>query len=103
MPVLPGSRYIGPGNPLPNGDPTNDFDAIARDHDYEYQSASDASAIRSSDRRFLKRVLDTPANSVQQKIHKYLAVGGIAGKYAVESLSGVLYPSFQVCLVLQLM
>lgn len=34
--VLPGYNYLGPFNPLPNGDPVNKADAAARDHDYAY-------------------------------------------------------------------
>lgn len=34
--TLPGSNYIGPGNPLLNGPPTSKTDAAARLHDYDY-------------------------------------------------------------------
>lgn len=34
--VLPGSKYIGPGNPLNRGKPTSSADAAARLHDYDY-------------------------------------------------------------------
>ena len=32
--TLPGHRYCCPGNPLDNGPPTNDLDAICMEHDY---------------------------------------------------------------------
>ena len=32
--TLPGHRYCGSGNPLDNGPPTNEFDAICMEHDY---------------------------------------------------------------------
>ena len=31
--TLPGHRYCGPGNPLDNGLPTNELDAICMEHD----------------------------------------------------------------------
>ena len=36
--TLPGYRYCGPGNPLDNGPPTNELDAICMEHDYCYSS-----------------------------------------------------------------
>ena len=36
--TLPGHRYCGPGNPLDNGLPTNELDAICMQHDYCYSS-----------------------------------------------------------------
>mgnify|MGYP002651009640 CR=1 FL=1 len=33
---LPGDHYLGPGNPLQNGPPSDMVDAIARVHDYRY-------------------------------------------------------------------
>ena len=36
--TLPGHRYCGPGNPLDNGPPTNELDAICMEHDYCYSS-----------------------------------------------------------------
>ena len=35
--TLPGHRYCGPGNPLDNGPPTNELDAIYMEHDYYYK------------------------------------------------------------------
>ena len=32
--TLPGHRYCGPGNPLDNGSPTNELNAICMEHDY---------------------------------------------------------------------
>ena len=36
--TLPGHRYCGPGNPLDNGPPTSELDAICMEHDYCYSS-----------------------------------------------------------------
>ena len=34
--IYPGSNYIGPGNSLDAGRPTSQADAVAREHDYQY-------------------------------------------------------------------
>lgn len=36
--VLPGSKYIGPGNPINSGKPVNKDDALARQHDIDYDN-----------------------------------------------------------------
>ena len=36
--TVPGHRYCGPGNPLDNGPPTKELDAICMEHDYCYSS-----------------------------------------------------------------
>ena len=36
--TLPRHKYCGPGNPLDNGPPTNELDAISMEHDYCYSS-----------------------------------------------------------------
>lgn len=33
-----GYRYCGPGNPLDNGDPLNESDALCRQHDMDYDN-----------------------------------------------------------------
>lgn len=38
----PGYRYLGPGNSLDVGDPTNEADALAREHDIAYQAILEA-------------------------------------------------------------
>lgn len=40
--TLPGYNYLGPGNPLDKGEPTNQSDYVAQDHDHEYQRYIDA-------------------------------------------------------------
>ncbi|KAL1415819.1 hypothetical protein MTO96_028762 [Rhipicephalus appendiculatus] len=39
MPLFPGHRYLGPGNPLRNGDPVDEDDGIAKSHDEAYERA----------------------------------------------------------------
>lgn len=36
--VPPGYRYLGPGNSLDVGEPTNEADALAREHDKAYSA-----------------------------------------------------------------
>ena len=38
--TAPGYRYLGPGNPLPNGKPINYLDSVAMQHDYMYEQAN---------------------------------------------------------------
>ncbi|AOF39990.1 capsid protein 1 [Mink bocavirus 1] len=40
--VLPGFKYLGPFNPLNNGEPVNDVDKAAQAHDQEYQKLIDS-------------------------------------------------------------
>lgn len=44
--LLPGHNYIGPGNSMPNGPPIDIDDAIAMQHDIEYEKAESADDIR---------------------------------------------------------
>ncbi|KAL4721501.1 hypothetical protein ACJJTC_013475 [Scirpophaga incertulas] len=39
--TLPGYKYLGPGNDLDLGEPTNDLDRIAQEHDQTYASIQD--------------------------------------------------------------
>ncbi|KAH8021836.1 hypothetical protein HPB51_018542 [Rhipicephalus microplus] len=36
MPLFSGHRYLGPGNPLRNGDPVDEDDGLAKSHDEAY-------------------------------------------------------------------
>lgn len=49
--VLPGYKYLGPGNNLYEGTPVNKADSIARKHDFEYNSAVNKSQVFDSDNR----------------------------------------------------
>ena len=40
--TLPGYNYLGPGNPVDDFPPQNEDDAIARDHDMDYQDILDS-------------------------------------------------------------
>lgn len=89
--LYPGHNYLGPGNPLNNGPPTDDADLIAFKHDHDYASAqserdirnSDASAIKNFTTNFLKH----------PNLPSLTGAAGLSLKYATESVTGVLYPS----------
>ena len=44
-----GYNYLGPGNPLDNGQPINQLDSLAREHDYSYANARDNVDVLESD------------------------------------------------------
>lgn len=48
--LFPGHRYLGPGNPLDNGEPVDEDDRIAQDHDQAYSRAESDSDIFAADR-----------------------------------------------------
>ena len=96
MPVLPGSNYIGPGNSLDSGNPKNQFDLIAYSHDNQYNNAESESDIRQADKEFLQSAYESVPLNALESVHKYVSLFGIGVKYNIESLTGVLYPKFQV-------
>lgn len=58
---LPGYKYLGPGNRLDKGKPTNRNDAVAQEHDYAYESylkkrQNPYTAWNRADDEFLKKV-----------------------------------------------
>lgn len=88
--LLPGHRYIGPGNPVDNGEPVDRDDEIARAHDYAYEHARDSDDIRRAD---LLAIKDFAVDSVvNTNYHSAIGAVGLGAKYAIESFTGVLYP-----------
>lgn len=88
--LLPGYRYLGPGNPLDNGEPINALDSDAREHDTAYENAYTAEHVREADRVAIAKFAN------HHSVDNFAAVIGIAGltaKYDIESVSGVKYPS----------
>lgn len=96
--TLPGYNYLGPGNSLNKGEPTNKADALAEIHDKEYSNAKSEEDIRSADRNFIGNQLKNIPSSLSEGNFKE-ATGsltgalGIGGKYLIESATGVQYPS----------
>lgn len=94
--TLPGFRYLGPGNPLDSGTPTNKADSIARDHDFEYDSATSKEDIFKSDLKAIGRFtsnLFTDLNPIS-RFGSTVGAIGLGAKTAVERIKGdVIYPS----------
>lgn len=88
MPILyPGYRYLGPGNDANGLPPVNDTDEIAHRHDLAYELARGPEDIRESDREAIRDFYE------EGGLAGAVGAVGLAGKYATESVSGVLYPS----------
>lgn len=89
--TLIGHNYLGPGNKLDNGEPVNNADYIAQQHDIEYSKAKTKSDIFEADLRaiqsFQKDFVDSP---------NFSSAAGLIGlsiKHSVERLSNrILYP-----------
>ena len=88
--VFPGYYYLGPGNSLENGEPLNDSDAIARQHDLDYTLLSKnkhhftdvdlKKQIRESDNRFLSSLNKHKSDGIGNRFGYY----GIYGKTLLE-------------------
>lgn len=87
---FPGHNYLGPGNPVVNGQPVDSDDYIAQIHDLEYDSAENPSDIRSADRKAIWNF--TKDAFVNHNWHSVVGATGLATKYLVESVVGVQYP-----------
>ena len=69
--TLPGHRYCGPGNPLDNGPPTNELDAICMVHDYYYSSNIPKSEC---DKNMLGKLSSSESKTFGEKVAKNLIV-----------------------------
>lgn len=89
--TLIGHRYLGPGNPLDNGEPTNNADRIAQRHDTEYSNAKTKEDIFQSDRHAIKDFLDEFIEN--KSIGGLIGAAGLSIKHGVEKISDrVIYP-----------
>ena len=66
--TVPGSKYIGPGNPVDNGTPTNKVDFAAKQHDIDYTKAKSDTDVRQADEKF--------KTSAQNSVAEALSLGG---------------------------
>ncbi|KAM7284147.1 uncharacterized protein ISCGN_001249 [Ixodes scapularis] len=48
--LFPGHRYLGPGNPRNNGEPVDEDDSIAREHDGRYSDAKTDQDVFAADK-----------------------------------------------------
>lgn len=89
--TLIGHRYLGPGNPLDNGEPVNSADRIAQQHDFEYSRAKTKEDIFNSDRRAIANFVDDFAN--KPSIGNIVGIAGLSIKHGAEKiLDRVIYP-----------
>lgn len=77
---FPNHKYLGPGNDIENGEPVDEDDEIAKEHDLAYEYSKSHKDIRKADRNAIK------------KIGRSIGALGLGIKYGVESLIGVQYP-----------
>lgn len=101
--VLPGYKYLGPGNSLNRGPPVNQLDAAAKKHDEQYHKITEYykktknykqfnESIRRADSEFIQEVSEVAPESTYDGIAKWLAIGGIGTKKILEKFVGVIYP-----------
>lgn len=95
--TLPGFSYLGPGNSLSSGQPRNDVDRIAREHDRKYQEIMDAykmhqdkelfyKEIEGADKEFIAALQTSQPQSWWEKVGRYLGKAIIKKKVWLESL-----------------
>ncbi|CAG7722450.1 unnamed protein product [Allacma fusca] len=85
--VLPGHKYIGPGNPLQNGRNRSlqkvDADGrIAQQHDERYTNAKSSNDVSIADQEFLNDWAD------DGNIRSLIGAIGIGAKHSVEKVTG---------------
>lgn len=113
--TLPGYNYLGPGNELEAGEPTNELDRIAQRHDRTYNEIQQeyeegikkgkkskevlkkiaTTRIKEADEEFLKEVYAYTPESTYDAAVIYAALGGIGTKYLGERIFGTIYPRFR--------
>jgi hypothetical protein len=89
--VLPGHKYIGPGNPSNLGAPVDVDDLIAAKHDLLYQTAKRKSDIVKAD----AEAINSFSADFQEtgNLHSLIGQAGIQVKSGIEKITGVLYPT----------
>ncbi|KAG8241695.1 hypothetical protein J6590_081429 [Homalodisca vitripennis] len=87
---FPGHRYLGPGNPVPNGPPVDEDDRIAQEHDELHNAARNTSDIREADRIVISNFSTEFANT--RNYHSLVGFIKFTFKYGAESIPRVQYP-----------
>ena len=70
--TLPGYSYCGPGNPLNNGKPFNELDAICERHGYCYSKPNGNKNY--CDKVMLNEMKTSKSSTIGEKLRKYLIV-----------------------------
>lgn len=112
--TLPGYKYLGPGNELDVGEPSNELDQIAQEHDITYSDIQNkyqekinsgekedtakkwaTSEVKKADEKFLSKVYSYTPESKYDQVAKTAALVGIGTKYLGERVLGTIYPRFR--------
>ncbi|AGW50718.1 structural protein [Acheta domestica mini ambidensovirus] len=88
--VVPGHKYLGPGNKLHSGKPVNSADKIAQRHDWFYNFDRTASEVRNSDFNAIREFWQNWQKTGE--IDNLVGAAGLGAKYVAESVVGVQYP-----------
>ena len=104
VPEWIGHKYLGPGNPFPNGKPISKADQVAYHHDKFYDDLLKV-ADELSDKQFRDKVGEADAKAIEDFVRNFLEDGdhwdwysaagaaGLSIKAAVERAIGqVIYP-----------
>ncbi len=92
--VVPGSKYIGPGNTLNRGAGTSQVDEDAREHDQSYNTAKNFEDIQAADKTFLDKTGDhiaetlTGGGTAKDFVHGVIGKIGIGVKSNAEKVLG---------------
>lgn len=89
--TFPFHRYLGPGNPLDNGEPVNSADYIAKIHDKSYSIAKNKKDIFKADKVAIRQFL----NDFYEKrnIGALAGAAGLSIKHSLEKkLDKIIYP-----------
>ena len=70
--TLPGYNYCGPGNPLKNGKPINELNAICERHDYCYSKPNGNK--NDCDKIMHDEMKNSQSSTIGEKLSKYLIV-----------------------------
>lgn len=104
IPALIGHKYLGPGNPYPNGEPVNNADRVAANHDKFYTELLEF-ANNLSEKEFIEKVHQADRQAIKEFVDNFSedghnfdwwsAVGaaGLASKLTIEEKLGrIFYP-----------
>lgn len=89
--TLPFHNYLGPGNPINNGEPTNSADYIAKLHDKSYAIAKTKRDIFKADKKAINEFI---ADFYEKRtIGSLIGAAGLSIKHSVEKkLDKIIYP-----------
>lgn len=95
MPVLPFHKYLGPGNSLDIGEPVNEVDRIAAEHDNIYENVQNKLQVYNADQQAIKEFVDIAVTSKDSTKVLPALIGsfGLSAKHLYEKfINDVIYP-----------